>query len=113
MTPTTANIKITNCTPHACNIVRKDGSVLDIPASGIIPRLSQTQSVVEVIDGIEITRQSFGAVENLPAPQEGVRLIVSRMVAQAFPERRDLLVPGPLVRGDNGQPVGCQGLSVI
>ena len=112
-TLTTDSISIVNCTPHTCNVVRKDGTVLDIPASGIVPRLSQTQETVEMIDGIQITRQSFGAIENLPAPQKGVRLIVSRMVAQACPERRDLLVPGPLVRGENGQPVGCQGLSVI
>ena len=34
-------------------------------------------------------------------------------IVAAVPERVDLLIPGPLVRGDNGQPIGCNGLSVL
>ena len=106
-------MKIVNCTPHEINIVKEDGSILTIEASGIVPRCSQTEANVASINGIAITRQIFGEVVNLPEKKPGVFLVVSRMVAAAAPDRMDLLVPGPLVRDENGQPCGCHGLSVI
>ena len=102
-----------NLTPHTVNVIRQDGSVLDLPASGQVARCSQSAELVFVQDGIEVTRQAFGEVVGLPDEQEGIFFIVSRLVAAACPERRDLLIPGPLIRGEDGQPMGCQGLSVI
>lgn len=102
-----------NLTPHMVNVVLPDGSVRDFPASGSVARCSQSSEVIAELDGIPVTRQTFGEVQGLPAPQEGLRFIVSRLVASACPERHDLLIPGPLVRGEDGQPRGCQGLSVL
>jgi hypothetical protein len=107
---------ILNLTPHVINVFDMEGNhVKDIPvAEGMpTPRVSQSQEFLGELDGIPITRQFFGQVENLPEPQSGVFLVVSRMVAQAIPEREDLLVPGPLVRNEQGQPCGCHGLSRI
>ena len=59
-------MKIVNCTPHEINIVKEDGSILTIEASGIVPRCSQTEANVASINGIAITRQIFGEVVNLP-----------------------------------------------
>ena len=101
-----------NLTPHTINIVVPSGTI-DIPTSGTIARCSQSNEVVGEVNGISVTRQSFGEVENLPAEQEGTYYLVSRLVAAACPERHDLLIPGPLVRNEAGQPVGCQGLSVL
>ena len=106
-------MELVNCTPHEVNVIREDGTVLSIKASGIIPRCSQTESKVASVNGIAITRQTFGKVVNLPEEKPGVYLIVSRMVAAATEGRKDLLVPGPLVRDENGQPCGCRGLSVV
>lgn len=101
-----------NLTPHVINVVVPSGTI-DIPASGQVARCSQTSKEVCKINDIPVTKQEFGAVEGLPAPQEGTYYLVSRLVAAACPERHDLLIPGPLVRNEAGQPVGCQGLSVL
>ena len=62
--------KVINLTPHVVNVYDlSNNPVCDIPVSGMpIPRCHQDQVVVGIIDNITITRQSFGDVENLPAP---------------------------------------------
>jgi hypothetical protein len=54
----------------------------------------------------------FGELEGLPEPIEGVFFIVSRIVREAAKDRTDLLVPQGLIRDENGQPIGCESLSV-
>lgn len=49
-------------------------------------------------------------LEELPAEEAGVALVVSALVRLAVPHRRDVFSPGELVRGTDGQPVGCRGL---
>jgi len=61
------------------------------------------------VNGIPLFSRAFGEVIGLPAPAEGVLLIVSALVADASPDRLDLVSPGELVRDDKGQPVGCKG----
>lgn len=106
-------IKFVNCTPHVVNIVKENGNILSIEPSGIVPRCTQLEDKLVSIYGFTITRQTFGKVMDLPEPEIGVYLIVSRLVASAAKDRTDLLVPGPMVRGENGRPCGCRGLSVI
>ena len=103
-----------NLTPHTINILNEhDQEIMAIPANGIVARCSLSEETVMMIDGINVTRQTFGDVFDLPEPQEGTFFIVSRLVAMAAPDRLDLLIPGPLVRNDQGQPIGCHGLSVV
>ena len=106
-------MEIVNCTPHEINVVKEDGTILTIEASGIVPRCTQTEAHVASINGIAVTKQVFGEVINLPEAQPGVFLVVSRLVASAAKGRKDLLVPGPMIRGEDGRPCGCRGLSVI
>lgn len=101
---------------HDINVIMSDGSVRtyvrqskDFP----MPRCTQSQEVVDEIDGVEITRQKFGEVYDLPPYEEGVFWIVSRLVAEAAKGRKDLLVPGPQIKGEDGVVVGCKGLSVL
>lgn len=84
-----------------------------IAPSGIVARCSQSEEIVGAIDGIQITKQTFGEVSGLPAPVEGTYYIVSRLVAQAATGRTDLLVPGPCIKGEDGRPIGCNGLCVV
>lgn len=103
-----------NLTPYTINILNEnDQEIMTIPASGIVARYSQSEETVMTIDGINVTRQTFGDVFDLPEPQDGSFFIVSRLVAMAAPDRLDLLIPGPLVRNDQGQPIGYRGLSVV
>ena len=103
---------LVNLTPHIINIV-VEGGIVDVNPSGTIARCSQSNVAVGNINGIPVTKQCFGEIVDLPASQEGVVFIVSRLVAAAAQERDDLVIPGPLVRNEQGQPIGCQGLSVI
>ena len=104
---------IANLTPHIVNIFVDGVEKLTLPPSGIVPRCSQSEEQWGTVDGIPVSRQAFGEVVDLPAPQPGVYLVVSRLVAAACPNRDDLLCPGSMVRGHNGQPIGCNGLAKI
>ena len=104
-------VVLVNMTPHDLNIVQIDGSILTVAPSGFVPRCASS----EVVDGtignlIQVTRQTLGEVEGLPESLPATFYIVSRLVASAA-NRPDLLVPGPLVRDDQGKVVGCKGLS--
>lgn len=104
-------MSIVNCTPHRLNVLKKDGTVLDIDPSGIVPRCSTSSTEIADLDGISVVQSVFGEVTGLPEEQPGTFLVVSRLVLQAAPHRHDLLAPGELVRGEDGQPKGCKGLS--
>lgn len=106
-------MKLVNCTPHKIDILLGDGTIRSIPASGTIARCEQRDEVVALFDGIWITKQRLGDVVDLPEKQDGVGLIVSRIVASALPERDDLFIPGPVIRDSQGVVKGCKGLSVL
>lgn len=102
-----------NCTPHDLSIVDGEGVVRVIPRSGVVARVSSSEITVDVIDGINVTVTTFGDPVDVPDPAPGTYFIVSRMVASALPERRDLLIPGPLVRDANGVVVGARGFGRV
>ena len=62
---------------------------------------------------VAIVRTTYGSVENLPAPQPETLYIVSSMIQANCPERRDLVVPAPLVRDEKKRIIGCQGFSLL
>ena len=107
-----------NLTPHELNVQREDGSLLNIPASGTVARVGQKETVVDTLEGINITQQVFdGDVTGVPEPQGPFTYyIVSRIVASALAEAdrtNDILVPGPAVRDDSGKIIGCRGFSQL
>lgn len=106
-------MSIVSLLPHVTSVVMPDDSVMFIDPSGTIARCSQSEEVVGEVEGIVVTRQTFGAVTGLPEPEEGTWFLVSRMVASALPDRHDLLIPGPLVRDEKGVVTGCRGLSIL
>lgn len=109
----TKNIEIKNATQHTVNVFVGGKEVMALEPSGILPRVEQEEVVIETINGVPITRQKFSKPYGLPEKEEGVFWIVSKLTAEAANDREDLLVPGPMVRGENGKPVGCNGLSRI
>ena len=104
-------MQIKNLTPHMLNIIAADGTVVNIEPSGVVPRVSSSQEIVEEINGISIFHEVFGDVIDLPQPEEGVVLVVSRLVASAVKGRNDILVPGNLLRNEQGQVIGANGLA--
>lgn len=120
-------IKLINLTPHAVRIFTADGKteLVTVQPSGVVARVAvsrQESGVVPIeadaerllardpLAGIPVFVCAYGAVENLPATENGKIFIVSAMVRTAVPTRRDTLSPGELIRDDKGQPIGCCGL---
>lgn len=105
-------MKLINLTPHVLNIVAADGSIVDIQPSGNVARVASASAVVATINGINVTASTFGEVTGLPAAEDGVILIVSRMVKDRIANRADVMVPGAPVRDTEGKIIGASGLSL-
>jgi len=101
---------IKNLTPHDITIMDKKGILAIVPHCKQIARVATTKTELPDIFGIPVVTTTFGELENLPEPEEGTIFIVSRLVLNAC-SRPDLYAPGELVRDDNGNPIGCMGLS--
>lgn len=107
-------MKIINLTPHTVTIVDSEGKLdFEIPASGMVARVSsETVNVGYLFDLIPITETVFGEVEGLPDP-DGNYYVVSRMVAERVPNRKDVLIPNESVRDSNGVIIGCRSLAHV
>ena len=107
---------IINKTPHMVRIIveaQNDMSgctSMTIESDGDPIRLEEKRFECGEVEGIPVTYPVYGAA-NLPEEQPGVYYIVSAMVLNAYPERLDLLAPGPAVRNGSGQIIACEGLS--
>lgn len=112
-------MKIVNLTPHALNLMSAgpDGPVVTIPPSGQVARCAVTRVQVDTItvDGVTvpINKTQFGAVSDLPDPQPNTVYVVSALVAQAVPERKDVFITDDAVRDEQGRIIGCRALAHI
>lgn len=128
-------MRLVNLTSHAINFYNtkdlveqgKPGSnQWGLPLSGATPYLSlepaanpATAPRVGVnhvpageLDGVPLFRAAFGEVYNLPAPVEGTVYIVSALVFNAAPDRKDLATVLGGVKDLMGKMCGCVGLAV-
>ncbi len=105
---------IRNLTPHTVTLL-VGGERVDVPASGILPRVVEREAAATSVSvsGVEVPVVEVrpGTVQGLPERSAGVFLVVSRTVAQACPDRVDVLVPHRLVRDSEGAIVGCAALA--
>lgn len=109
--------EIINLTPHAIVIppeeVQSAGWV--IPPSGVVARAETTLTPAEPIDGIPTSHVEYGALIDMPAPRDGVYLVVSAVCVLAARAQgrmvNDLLVPGDQIRDSSGRVVGCRSLA--
>lgn len=93
-----------NYTPH--DIVMNDGTVY--PSLGI----ARVKDTFTRFDENHICTVSYGDVEGLPEPEQGVCLIVSSMVLDAVHNRADLVAPAtghPDTVRDKGHIVSVPG----
>jgi hypothetical protein len=67
--------------------------------------------LVDRVDGIDLSRATFGAVDNVPEIVHGTYYIVSMLVRSALSYRYDLVSPGELVRDEKGNVIGCKGFT--
>ena len=107
-------MKFVNLTPHELNLNPNVASI-NIPPSGIIARVSVEREKVAHINGVEVSRVQYGEPVGLPDEEDGVFFIVSAMVAShpSIKNRKDVLYPGEAIRNEQGQVIGCNGLSMV
>ena len=125
------NVEIRNCTSHDVNVKLTDANDIAFnddcewmvfKPSGIVARCDTDFAVVGsvTVDNnyreshvtIPIRERRFGEPYNLPDPQYGVLLIVSRIVAEACAGvRSDLLIVDGIIRNEQGHPIGCEALA--
>jgi hypothetical protein len=104
-------MNIVNLTPHAVTVQHEDGTVTEIPPSGTVARVEAAQVPIGDVDGITVVRSTFGPPTDLPDPAEGVVYLVSSLVAQAVPDREDVVAPdtgATCVRNENGRIVAVR-----
>ena len=98
--------EVINLTPHAINVVGHG----EIPAAGLIARVTTKTVPTGMIAGIPVVKTEFGEVTGLPE-MDGVYFVVSSIVKSAA-NRENLLVPGELIRDNKGNIIGCKSLSL-
>ena len=132
MSPATKRrkIMIINCTPHDVAIynttdcylqggglyLREDTDpqpFLVYPASKEPARVYFVQGDQGMADGILISRWTPREITGLPEAKKGTYYIVSKILAQACPEREDLIFPGTMVRDADDHIVGCIDFSRV
>lgn len=108
-----AEMRFVNLTPHTINVVNEEGvNVLEVAASGQQARVNSSCEVVDTVSGVSVVKTTYGAVDGLPVPEEGVIYIVSVLVAQVAAGRTDVVAPdtGPqsVVRDAEGKILGVK-----
>lgn len=104
-------MRLVNLTPHP--VVFADGRTL--PKCDNPPRLSEIVELAGEADGVPVVRKQFDLAGcDLPDQQDGVRLIVPLLIAQAFAgQRDDLLITNDPIRDEQGRIIGCRSLAVV
>lgn len=123
---------IVNCTPHdvdiyrTCDCYMRDGSLYlrdyedefpqpfrTYPAAKEPARMHFVQGDPGMADGILVYSWGPYGITGLPEPKPDTYYIVSKILAQACPEREDLIFPGTVVRDESGDVVGCIDFSRV
>ena len=100
-------VKIVNLTPHEVTVFLDEDKRV-FKTSGKVARLPSKTIKVGWLKGIPLTNTSFFKSEiDLPPQKRDTYYIVSRMVLNAKPNRKDLLVPSGIIRNAKGKITGC------
>lgn len=106
---------IVNLTPHPINYI-SEGGVAIYKNRGIVARCKVITTPIENSEelyGVKMVETTFGEVEGFPySPTNYTFFIVSQVVANALPHRKDLLVPADIVRNEQGQILGCRSFQL-
>lgn len=110
---------IVNLTPHPIRLYdndREDGmDDLDLHLRAVYgpePTPARLATIELGPDGSGAELVEFGHAHDLPPKRDGVRYVVSLVVAISLADRRsDLLVPYREVRNASGTVIGCRALA--
>ncbi|MET7426943.1 hypothetical protein [Dactylosporangium sp. NPDC005555] len=108
--------EVVNLTPHVVRLVGET-VVVELPPVGPSARLvlqpDRDDGVLCIGDLVVPLKRTAASsqVVGLPPRRAGVWLVVARAVAEALPDRDDLLYPHDTVRDAAGVVVGCRSLA--
>lgn len=108
-------MKIVNLLGYPVSYNNYSGDVTEFPAGkGLPQKLTGTLTVVDTAEGINVIKFVYPQAEaiGIPKPAKDTFYIVSQTIAQAYPERRDLIYPSNFVKDEAGKIVGCKMLVV-
>jgi len=100
-------VKIVNLTPHEIHLPDRT-----VPPSDFVARCNEVTKDAGDFDGVKLIQREYGDVYGLPDPAPETLYIVSLLVRQACPQRKDLASPGDLVRDGEGKIVGAKNLVI-
>ena len=104
---------IKNLTPHKITIIKDDGTEIGLYPEGIVARIKTKSVLAGNVHGFNLYKTEYGEVIDLPEPAEDengtIYYIVSALVKNALPNRKDLISPSQQVRDDQGRVIGCKG----
>lgn len=110
---------LVNLTSHPVLIRTGSGVTVCLSPSGRVARCrtepDRVLGTVQV-DGHSVplvVNHVTSAVSGLPEPEDGVLFVVSRLVALAAPQRRDVVFPHDPVRDDTGRTTACRVLAQV
>jgi hypothetical protein len=120
-------MRLRNLTPHEVVLRDHDDRPVTLAPEGIVPRreVVRRDGGLLVVAGtdhddwaptmapdatLHVSVEALGPVTGLPDPVPGVALIVSRLVAEAVPDRGDVFAPGELIRDSTGRIIAARGL---
>jgi hypothetical protein len=100
-------MNIVNLTPHTINILKyaetEYEEILSVPPSGEVARLDVKREKFFSLNGVNFYKSVFGKPMGLPPEKSETIYIVSSLFRSGF-DRKDLWVPGELIRDKDGQP---------
>ncbi|QLQ16285.1 MAG: hypothetical protein HZY73_12195 [Micropruina sp.] len=111
-------MRLENINQHAVELRIPGYEPLALPGKGLdapqLPVRSNPAAHIEAQGRIVPVVTTWTEIaDSLPAPAEDVMYVTNRLICQAFPERRDLAFPYPVVRNDDSQPEYATGLGQV
>ena len=106
---------VINLTPYEVVIVKGEYNTqfVTIEPSETVATISYETTTLGEFEGIPTIEKEYGEVEGLLEPKDDTIYIVSPIVAQRVPERKDVFILGASVKDDMGRIIGCKNLTHI
>lgn len=119
-------MRIRNLTSKTINVITEEKEFV-FPSEGCARVLATTEPFGEIhtetesINGIPVVRTTYGEIEGLPEPQEGIVNIVSYVILNALKAKGNLRTdvvapntsPSGVVRDEDGSVIGVRGFQRI
>ena len=90
-------MRLLNLCPHGVRYEAPSGETIIYKKMGVVARSNSSISDAGAImaDGVKVRLNSIniGETESLPAPRAGTMYIVSRIIRESNPHRKDLISP--------------------